>query len=175
MFQLIWRHTRGWEERSTRRKGVLVLRAGTLHECLICLNKIYALSVSCRTTSTLNLNFELKSWNVSVSLSTLTSPLFHSLQLRKHWEKENVITIKENVMINQWQPSVCQGEQSSIKHSHLDQRASTLMNQLFHVIKRWSLNTTLRWQIEIVRSKRLKKWAVMVPLFMEPLIIWKHC
>lgn len=63
----------------------------------------------------------------------------HTPRLHKHWEKQNVITIKENVMVNQWQPLVYRGEQSSIKHFHLDQRVSTLMNQLFHVMKRWSL------------------------------------
>lgn len=62
-------------------------------------------------------------------------------------------------MVNQSQASVCQGERSSIKHFHLDQRASALMKQLFPVIKRWNLNTTLRWQIEIVRSKTVKKMS----------------
>lgn len=123
----------GGMSRPTRRKGALVARL------------IHALSMSCRNTSVF-------CFLVDFDVSTFSHPAA-TQTLR---EKENVITIKENVMVNQWQASVHQGERSSIKPFHLDQRASALMNQLFHVIKRWSLNTTLRWQIETVRSKRRK-------------------
>lgn len=142
----VWRPTCGWEEQTSSWKDAQTHR----------INALCTLNVTGKPPHGIGTPSSERG-NAGMLLFLLTSLLFHTVQLHKHREKENVIAIKENVMVNQWQPSVHQGERSRIKQFHLDQRASALMNQLSQVIKRWSLNTTHRWQMETVRSKRRKK------------------
>lgn len=64
--------------------------------------------------------FYLASFLTSLSHAS-SIPLSH-LQLHAHWDKQNVITIKENVTANQWQPLASRWRALSILHSHTDQR-----------------------------------------------------
>lgn len=110
-----------------------------------------------------------------VSFLTLlsdTSKLSPShLQLQAHWDKQNVITIKENVRANQWPPLVSQWRGLSTLNPHTDQRGGLqhwwMTHRHFHITitKICSFpepDKGFHWNSEIKKTTMVQKGAVLI-------------